>query len=736
MSLVIWYRSEDSFITYAAQELEKYLVQLYQESVEKSTAAQCPAADTVVALGECAEELSGEKLALSEDELSVVVRKAGATQQVLLRGGSPKAIRNAAYRFLEECGVLFDLQDDYLPDPREKCELAEMEIRETPLIPLHGPHLWINFPMDPSAYTRAQWMRYVEGCARMRFSVFGLHFYDTFPWYDVDLQGFKDQSGFFFYSKFHSLPHLPELGYAIHNDAAFVAPEVESFIADTPRVYAWAQETIRLVMARAHELGMKVSVTFEPLGEVPEPYQKKLTEMNGGIPVDPRDSLHPLRQEYALAALRSILSIYPDIDIIKLVSGEGGTAPGTEEELTERLKEMLGGELTGTSGKALDLPKDKPNLVGLILAALASCKLSCQVVQTAKERGIIPKYMEVAIGCYPAIMEAVPFVFETIGKVVPDPAIKLHFLPSYGMKAIAEAVANAGAATFAGRKLEISGWSEFDGVMYYPQSQIQAIAMMRDQLECQPIDALYVIHWRVAGTTFSNSYFSRTMWNRQLAPKDYAASLAPIFGAEVAGEMLAILDHLEKITMEGYAPLGFCFYYCWLPIPKRAEDANAFPDLATMEKMHLAYQELAAQAAALAPRAVSEDGRRLLGYLANKIECALIHIDYIACGSRLQNAFRACADPDQPTLEEKKTIQTLAQDMLEKSYEYLRHYQKFMFDRGDEGMLASYYMTACRYAYRYLHPEEDDTTGKYSSLLPWVKLDPETQETVILAPDV
>jgi hypothetical protein len=44
--------------------------------------------------------------------------------------------------------------------------------------------------------------------------------------------------------------------------------------------------------------------------------------------------------------------------------------------------------------------------------------------------------------------------------------------------------------------------------------------------------------------------------------------------------------------------------------------------------------------------------------------------------------------------------------MLELARQYLRTYHQHMLDRTDEGMLASYWRVAGRYACRYAHPQE------------------------------
>lgn len=682
----------------AARELREFLRKLTREPVSGDEGGK---ADMVIAVGKEADKLIRSAPALAKTELQVKAFTVAGKTTVALRGGSPRAVRDAAYRFLEECGVLFDLQDDYLPDRADKLEVGECDIREKPLIPLHGPHLWINFPMDPSGYSREQWMRYVRGCARLRFTVLGFHFYNGFPWFDYELKGKRRQGGYFFYNHRHPLPEEPELRHAIQNRRMFVPPETEDFAENGPALHAWAQETLRLVMAEAHKFGLKTSVTFEPFAG-----QDKESQV-----------------EPAFLSLKAIIETYPDLDIVKLVSGEGHSKPGTDEALAAELRKFMGGSLAGTDGKETALPAGKKwwnntSAIGVVLDTLLSAKFAYETVLRARKEKIIRPGMEVAIGGYPGCVDALPAIFSLIGRIVPDRKIKIHFLPAHGMKRTADAMAAADAAVFRDRRLEISGWTELDGVMYYPQSCIHAIEKMRDVLGRQPVDALYAIHWRVAGTTFSTAFFARSLWDRGLTPESFWRSQERLLGKDGAADMRRAHDALEShADQHGAGPAGFCYYRCWganLPGKDGVIPWPFFGDnLAWMSVLAGLYERHANLAQAALKSASGASARRLAGYFANKVECARIHIEYCRLGQEMSTIGRTWKDPKAPGEHELWKTRQLGLAMVEKSREYLRHYQKWMFDRGDEGMLASYYMTATRYAWKYAYPDEDDASGRF-----------------------
>ena len=511
-------------------------------------------------------------------------------------------------------------------------------------------------------------------------------------------------SGYFFYGQRHPLAPVPELRYAIKNRDTFVSRDVEAFSEDGPRVHEWAQETMRQAMALAHDLGMRNSLTIEPFGYgVPPAYAAKMKEWNGGTPVDAKDRLHPLMREYVISAIQSILRTYPDLDILKLVSGEGAQRTGTDEELTAYITELAGGKLEDPQGRPVTLPGGGEALA-ILADALTSCKLAGEALAEARRQGVLRKGLELAVGSYPGSnLKIHPALFSLVGRVVRDPAIKLHFLPAHGMGRSAAAMKLAAEGVFRGRKLEISGWTEMDGYMYVPQSVIQAIHSMNQTLEALPAEALYAIQWRVASTTFDNAYFTRSQWDPSLTPERFWAGLAPLFGAQGSHQMRSGMELLES---NNSVPFGFCYYGTWVSGLPRARKAAGLiaslrePARAATMKNHFGHvRDLIAPVAEVAP---SQDGRRLAHYFANKLECAQIHADYWREAS---TAAAAASSVQADPAKVDEIVRPYGLAMLEHARRYLLHYQKAMLDRTDEGMLASYWIVAGQFAYRHIYPQ-------------------------------
>ena len=709
--LVLFSSADNKLIQDTATEGASYLERLYDCAVRCAPDGATTEVPVVIALGEACKGLEPSLPALKPDELQVVVRQSSGRQEVLLRGGSPFATRAAMLRFLEQCGVLFGPLEDFLPDRQVVPRFAPADIRERPRRPLFGPHYWLNFPMDPSSFSRDDWRRLVRGWSRMRATVMGYHFYQNFPWYDVELRGFKSQSGYFFYGQRHPLAPEPELRYAVHNRRTFVPPDVESIAEDGPGVHRWAQETLRQAMALAHELGLKNSVTFEPFGYgVPGPYLEKMKEWNGGRPVDVKDRLHPLMREYVLGAIQSILRTYPDLDILKLVSGEGAKYPGSEQELREHIGKLVGGEPRDPQGRPVPLPEGEA--LAILADTLTSCKLAFDAVADARRKGLIRENLEIAIGSYPGSdLKIHPPLFALIGRVVPDPAIRLHFLPAHGMALSAKAMALAPAGTFGGRSLEISGWTEFDGNMYVPQSCVKAIEQMNHTLDPLPAQALYAIQWRVASTTFNNAFFLRSQWDPGLTPQTFWSSLAPLFGERGSSLIRQGMEKLEAIKPINF---GFCYYGCWTPLLAAERADKRPPDFGRpegIEKQKVRFQDAGALIVQAGEAEPSRDGRRLAEYFGNKVRCAEIHMDYWREVALAANEAATIREESQA----RDAVVPHAARMLDLARAYLRAYQQYMLDRTDEGMLASYWMVAGQYAYRYAFPSDYKNTDMFYS---------------------
>jgi len=100
----------------------------------------------------------------------------------------------------------------------------------------------------------------------------------------------------------------------------------------------------------------------------------------------------------------------------------------------------------------------------------------------------------------------------------------------------------------------------------------------------------------------------------------------------------------------------------------------------------------------------AEEGRRLADYFANKLGCGEIHMGYWKEVAQAEIDGAGAGNDSQA----RAAVVPHARLMLDYARQYLRAYQQCMLDRTDEGMLASYWIVAGQYAYRYAFPQQHE----------------------------
>ena len=238
----------------------------------------------------------------------------------------------------------------------------------------------------------------------------------------------------------------------------------------------------------------------------------------------------------------------------------------------------------------------------------------------------------------------------------------------------------------------------------------------------------------MASTTFNNAFFARSQWDPSLTPETFWSSLIPLFGAEGAGLMRQGMEKLEAVKpIENN--FGFCYYGCWTPL-LASERADKLPprfgrpeSIDRSRGLFVDAHSLLAQASKVAG---SRDGRRLADYFANKVQCGEIHLDYWKEVAQAAVDGAACRDESQA----RAAVVPHARLMLDLARQYLRTYQQYMLDRTDEGMLASYWLVAGQYAYRYAFPEAYKDTSIFYDGPPKARKPPaeRPEEAKVLAP--
>jgi hypothetical protein len=189
-----------------------------------------------------------------------------------------------------------------------------------------------------------------------------------------------------------------------------------------------------------------------------------------------------------------------------------------------------------------------------------------------------------------------------------------------------------------------------------------------------------------------------------------------LFGTQGSALMRQGMELLES---DNGVEFGFCYYGSWraglglLPGERKAADLTSFiGETARAERMKAHFGRVGDIVARTGEEAPSQDGRRLARYFANKLECAQINTDY---WREATLAAREASAAQAESKQARDIVRPHALKMLDFARQYLLHYQNAMFDRTDEGMLASYWLVAGQFAYRYWNPEGYQESGIFDS---------------------
>jgi hypothetical protein len=94
-----------------------------------------------------------------------------------ISGGSPLAVLQGAYRFLEHMGIRFYMHGDVIPDERVALTLPVIDETRAPIFELRGIQPFHDFPEGPDWWNTDDYMAILAQLPKMGMNFFGLHTY-------------------------------------------------------------------------------------------------------------------------------------------------------------------------------------------------------------------------------------------------------------------------------------------------------------------------------------------------------------------------------------------------------------------------------------------------------------------------------------------------------------------------------------------------------------------------------
>lgn len=247
---------------------------------------------------------------------------------VTLRGGSESSLLCCVYELLSAMGIGFTAEGDFLKGTFDLSAVTESR-SFAPYCRNRGIRQHINFPMNISSYSLKEAKEYIRNLARMQMNAITFHSYNG-QWHPCVKNGERVRAGHFFYGQRHFVPADPEIAAAVQNRRAFCIPEAEAILEEPDKRERFAVYWLSEVMSTAKEAGMKVTLSIEC------------------------QELTPLEAEKEM--VREALRLYPQIDVIELITPEGGGDDSkriTGEEALELSGRLFGKEVTDGAYAAL-----------------------------------------------------------------------------------------------------------------------------------------------------------------------------------------------------------------------------------------------------------------------------------------------------------------------------------------------------------------------------------------------
>lgn len=584
----------------------------------------------------------------------------------ILKGGSPSALLCCVYELLSAMGICFTTEGDSLCRPFDFKAIPESQ-SFSPYCRNRGIRQHINFPMDISSYSLKEAKSYIRNLARMQMNAITFHSYNG-QWHPFVKNGQRMPAGHFFYGQRHPLPRDPEIAGAIENRRAFCIPEAEAVLDEAEKREQYAVYWLNEVIATAKEAEMRVTLSVECQESTALALEKDMA--------------------------REVLRLYPKIDMIELVTPEGGGDDSksiTGEEALVLGERLFGKSVTAATLEALTKNGRLPFEGTPSYALDGTLRSIKQIWRMWQDRGEwLTPGKELQVGLYVTCKETLRVAKEVMNRIFPA-ELSYSFLPSHGSLAVAEAVEHMEFSNAELQRTMLYSWAEFDGNMYIQQNSCSGIQKLLElcRSTSPSIHGICLNHWRTAENSLTISYAAKA--SRSFAgTKDYYRQYAEqqgIADAEAFTQQLAVLEELDVFNRDNLFNIGFCYLGCWLN-PKGLGWIRGWKAASIAHSISV-YESLAEKLDACLQQTNRIEGIGRLRLLINRCHCSGIHLKAIAELTKI-SAFVSDGTPGALSAAEKEEVRQHCSRALEYAKAYQRLHIQEMPDRGCEGTLVSY----------------------------------------------
>jgi len=587
----------------------------------------------------------------------------GKTQ--VFTGGSHSAVLCAVYEALAHAGILFEAHGFSLPGAFSLDALLTLNIDVQPKVRQRGIRQHINFTMDISSYPLKEAKEYIRDLARMRYNAITFHSYSG-QWHSVEPSNPEKCPGHFFYGHTHMVPTDDELTASrIRNRKIYCIPEVEAVYEDPIARGEYAVYWLNEVMKTAREAYMTITLSVEPDAE---------------------------GKENLAAMLRDVCRLYPDIDVLEIISYEcGGNLPVpslTLETAPAFFENMMGEKILSEDGKLEGLENEVPYSLHGAMVCLKRTLTSFACRDEWMPEG---KNLQLRAGMYINCVPTLKVILPLMRKIVPAD-VTFSLLPAHGSLVAAENIEKLNFTEEDWQRFMLYSWAEFDGNMYLQQMSTDGLEKLTAMINSDSVYGMCLNHWRTAENNLCIDFFAETSIRPTTADSFYRA-YAKKTGIGDENGFAAACARLAKVDIyarEKLMNIGFPFEPCWYQ-PGGVPLCNGFKD-EHMQYGREEYLSIRDDFRALLDSARSEQGVAFLRLMENRCHASSIHIDALFAIREI-NEFYDYENPSEPTGEEIAKAMSEVERSMALAREYMHTYGEILPDRGSEGQVANYAAT-------------------------------------------
>ncbi|HVN58190.1 MAG TPA: hypothetical protein VMT63_07840 [Bacteroidales bacterium] len=117
--------------------------------------------------------------AFADEEFSLKTATGNTGKNLIITGGSDKALLYGAYEYAEMTGIRFNLDGDVIPDEKIQFCLPDISVRRKPAFITRGILPFHDFPEGPDWWDECEYRSIICQLSKMKMNFIGFH---TYPW--------------------------------------------------------------------------------------------------------------------------------------------------------------------------------------------------------------------------------------------------------------------------------------------------------------------------------------------------------------------------------------------------------------------------------------------------------------------------------------------------------------------------------------------------------------------------